>query len=85
MVKILYLEEKFTDEEMARREGDLFNSDHYDIILDEDADVYDKDGNLLLKLRKNVISKDLTRSAVKNYKKAAQKKHENRGASAGPT
>ena len=36
MVKILYLEEKFTDEEMARREGDLFNSDHYDIILDED-------------------------------------------------
>ena len=84
MVKVLYLEEKFTEEEMSRKEGDIFNSDHYDIILDEDADVYDTKGNLLLKLRKNVIAKELTQLAITNYKKAAQKKHENRGASAGP-
>ena len=84
MVRIINLEEKLSEEEMSKREGDLFNSDYYDEIIDEDCDAYDNNGNLIFKLRKGVIAKELTKLAIDNYKKAAQKKHENRGASAGP-
>ena len=84
MVRIINLAEKFSEEEMSKREGDLFNSDYYDEIIDEDCDAYDNNGNLIFKLRKGVIAKELTKLAIDNYKKAAQKKHENRGASAGP-
>ena len=84
MVRIIKLEEKLTEEEMAKREGELFNSDYYDEIINEDCDAYDNNGNILFKLRKAVIDPMLTQLAVDNYKKAAQKKHENRGASAGP-
>ena len=84
MVRIINLAEKLSEEEMSKREGDLFNSDYYDEIIDEDCDAYDNNGNLIFKLRKGVIAKELTKLAIDNYKKAAQKKHENRGASAGP-
>lgn len=73
-----------TDEEIQKREGEYFNEDHYDVIISHDCDVYREDGTLLLKFRKNVIDKNLCRLAENSYKKAAQKKHENRGSSAGP-
>ena len=45
----------------------------------------DDDGSrkLLLRFRKNVIPEELTRIGLENLKKAAMKKHDNRGAAAG--
>ena len=83
MVKILKVDKIMSDEEIASKEGEHFDEKHYHTIVDEDTDVYTKEGKLLMKLRKNVFPKHLTDLALNSYRDAAKKKHENRGASAG--
>ena len=84
MVKKIIVKKIMSDKEIASREGDYFDEDHYKIILNKNADVYTDDGKLLIKFRKNVLDKELGKKTAKLLKKAARKKHENRGASAGP-
>lgn len=84
MVKVIYVDKIMSDSEIAKKEGEYFNEDHYHTIVDEDVDVYRKhDGKLLLKLRKNCLSQENCYNAVDSLRDAAKKKHENRGASAG--
>ena len=73
-----------TDEEIKKREGEYFDESHYNIILNKDTDVYSVDGLLLLKLRKKCLKPQVCKNAVESLRNAAKKKHENRGASAGP-
>jgi hypothetical protein len=78
-----------TDAEMSAKEGEYFNQSHYTPknIIRTDCDVYKDfihEDNLLLKFRKGVISNELCRAAEDSYKKAAKKKHDNRGSSSGP-
>ena len=72
---------------MKNKEGDYFDESHYDSIVDYDCDCYYIDENnnkqLLFKFRKNVIPDSLCKIGIDNLKKAAQKTHDNRGASAG--
>lgn len=86
-VKVLELKPKFSDEYMKSKEGEYFEQDTYDKILKSDCDVYrlDNEGQkkLLLRFRKNVLPKRLTKIGMENLKKAAMKTHDNRGASAG--
>jgi hypothetical protein len=56
----------------------------YHTLVTDDTDVYKENGELLLKFRKGVIPYELCKVAIDSYKKAAMKKHDNRGASAGP-
>ena len=84
MVKKIIVKKIMSDKEIASREGDYFDEDHYKVILNKNADVYTDDGKLLIKFRKNVLDKELGKKTAKLLKKAARKKHENRGASAGP-
>ena len=83
MVKEITVSKIMSDSAIALREGEYFDEDHYNTILDEDTDVYTDDGKLLLKLRKNVIPAKLTDNALTAYRAAAKKTHENRGAAAG--
>ena len=83
MVRKIIVKKKMTDKEIAKREGEYFDSGHYEIILNDDADVYTEDNKLLIKFRKNVLDKDLGTLAAKELRKHARKTHENRGASAG--
>jgi len=80
-----------TDDAIKKKEGEYFPEKHYSLIVRENCDVYcyeDDDETkkkvLLLKFRKNVLDKDLCQIGIKNLKKAAMKKHDNRGAAAGP-
>ena len=86
-VKQLFVEKKLTDDYIKKKEGDYFDEKHYDKIINYNCDVYYYDENnkkkILLKLRKNVIPKHLCKIGIENLKKAAQKTHDNRGASAG--
>jgi hypothetical protein len=75
---------KYTDDEMQNMEGEHFDRSEYDTILTHDADIYKPDGSLLLRFRKGVIPKKLTDNAVESFRLVAMKKHDNRGASAGP-
>ena len=59
MVKTIYVSKIMTDDEIQSKEGEHFDEKHYELILDEDADVFTDEGKLLLKLRKNVLSKKI--------------------------
>jgi hypothetical protein len=86
-VKTIIVDPKYSDEYMKSKEGEYFEEKDYDTIVKSDCDVYRKtpEGELilLLKYRKNVLSKNLTEKGMANLKKAAMKTHDNRGASAG--
>ena len=86
-VKEYIVTKKFTDNYMKKKEAHYFDEKIFDIILNEDADVYYYDENnnkkILLKFRKNVIPVDFSDKAFDSFHKASLIKHENRGASAG--
>lgn len=84
MTKKYVLDKKISDSDISKYEGEYFDTDSLDIIIDEDADVYTSDNKLLFKLRKNVISKESCTSAIESFRVHSQQKHDNRGASAGP-
>ena len=82
-MKKIIVSKIMSDKEIADKEGDTFNEDHYHTIINENTDVYKEDGTLLLKLRKKVFSDEMCNKGVDAFVKASKKKHENRGASAG--
>ena len=86
-IRKIFVRPKFSDEHMKSKEGEYFDEDHYDEIVNRDCDCYriDEDDNykLLFKLRKKVIPDKLCKIGIDNLKKAAMKSHDNRGASAG--
>lgn len=84
MVEKIIVKKIMSDVDIKKREGEYFDESHYDLILNKDADVYTDDGLLLLKLRKKCLSNTECRNAVDSLRDASRKKHENRGASAGP-
>jgi hypothetical protein len=84
MIKKIVVSKLMSDSEIAQCEGDYFFENSYKYIINSNCDVYTDTGKLLLKFRKGVIPDHLCEVAVDSYKKAAMKRHENRGASAGP-
>ena len=86
-VKIYEIKPKMSDNEISHLEGSYFSENDFDIIIDEDADVYrlDEKGHkhLLLKIRKNVINKRVCRKTFLALEEEAKKPHTNRGAAAG--
>ena len=83
-VAILKINPILSNNEIEEREGEYFNESHYSKIIVKDTDVYKSDGTLLLKFRKSVIPKDICQNAMKSLRKISMKKHDNRGAPAGP-
>ena len=86
-VKVFFVKKILTDTEIEDKEGEYFNQKHYNTVINYNADCYrlDDDGKkfLLLKFRKGVIPSNLCTTGMECLKKAAQKTHDNRGASAG--
>lgn len=76
-----------SDIDVQEREGEYFPEKFYKgekkYIVKNDVDIYTEKGDLLLKFRKNVISKKFTDNALVSFLEASKKKHENRGAAAG--
>ena len=83
MVKQITVKKIISDKEISNFEGEYFSENYYNLILDENIDVYKENGEILLKLRKKIIPEKVCIEAVNSYRDAAKKRHENRGASAG--
>ena len=86
--KIRQLEVKkiMTDEEVKKREGEFFKEKDFQEIVDENCDVYFRDGKkkfVLARFRKNVIPESLSSIALEELEESSKKKHDNRGAAAG--
>ena len=80
----LNLKDSLEDDEVAKLAGVMLAEDAYDVLIDEDADVYKPNGEVLLKFRKNVLPRALVPSAYRSLKGAAQQTT-NRGVAAGAT
>ena len=71
-----------TDEEIDGKEGTYFDEKGC-LIIKHDADIYDTEGNLLAKFRKNVFPKTVVELGWESFHKAAGASR-SRGAAAGP-
>lgn len=84
---VYYLNPIISDKKIADLEGHYFPEETFPIIVKSNVDVYRLDENgkehLLLKLRKKVIPKKLTKNGFQALEKEAAKVHYNRGAAAG--
>jgi hypothetical protein len=72
-VNIYVLQKKYTDAETEKLKGSFIQPHMIDIIIQEDSDVYNESGELLLKFRKQVISKDKQDSFYNAINKHANK------------
>ena len=55
MVKIYKLKKKIPDSKIDKLGNTFVKPNHIDLIIDHDADVYNEDGKILLKFRKNKL------------------------------
>ena len=81
-MKEVYLSYRADNAETADLAGRLLGPDSYDILVDEDCDVYKPDGSVLLKYRKGVIPLAVCLQAVPVLRKATRPT-KNRGVAAG--
>jgi hypothetical protein len=85
-IKVIIVEKKLSDDYMKSKEGEYFDTNHYDTIVRKNCDVYhyvDNKRKVLLKFRKAVIPERLCQIGLECLKEAAKKTHDNRGAAAG--
>ena len=82
-VTIYYVDKDYGDDKLEKvMDKKLKRSDIKDFIHD-DADVYTKEGKLLLRFRKNKLSKEMTDEFYENVINFAVKKTANRGSASG--
>jgi hypothetical protein len=81
-MKVIRLTKELRDEDVDKLAGELAGEDSYDILVDEDCDVYKPNGEVLLRFRKNVIPPELCAAAFRPLEVAA-KPTDNRGLAGG--
>lgn len=57
-MKEIHVEKLITDEKMKKYQNTFIRPNQIKMIIDEDADVYTTDGRLLLRFRKNTLTKE---------------------------
>ena len=79
----IIVDKDFPDERLEDLMGSKFKPQHMSFLLREDADVYTKDGQLLLRFRKNVLSTAHIDTFYDNVITHALKKTQTRGTTSG--
>jgi hypothetical protein len=82
VLKII-VEKDFPDERLEVLQGSKFKKEHMSFLLQEDADVYTKDGKLLLRFRKAVLPAKHVELFYDNVISHALKKTRTRGTTSG--
>lgn len=72
-----------TDDETAACKGKFMEEKNYPVVLKDDADVYTEDGELLLRFRKDVLSKAAIDDAYDALKEFVKKTTTDRGVASG--
>ena len=62
------LKKQLTDEQAEKLKGKYLDSKSYDLLITEDADGYDVNGNLLFRFRKNAIPLETLMLGVNSFK-----------------
>ena len=72
-----------SDEETHALKGKFLEEKHFPVILKEDADVIDEEGNLVLRFRKDVLSKEKLADTYDSLKEFMKKTTTDRGTASG--
>lgn len=67
-MKTYKLKKQLTDEQAEKLKGKYLNDNNYDLLITEDADGYDINGNLLFRFRKNAIPLETLMLGVNSFK-----------------
>lgn len=67
-MKTYNLKKQLTDEQTEKLKGKFLNDKNYDLLITEDADGYDINGNLLFRFRKNAIPLETLMLGVNSFK-----------------
>ena len=67
-MKTYKLKKQLTDEQAEKLKGKYLNGNNYDLLIIEDADGYDLNGNLLFSFRKNAIPMETLMLGVNSFK-----------------
>jgi hypothetical protein len=67
-MKTYKLKKQLTDEQAEKLKGKYLNGNNYDLLITEDADGYDLNGNLLFSFRKNAIPMETLMLGVNSFK-----------------
>lgn len=67
-MKTYNLKKQLTDEQTEKLKGKYLNDKNYDLLITEDADGYDINGNLLFRFRKNAIPLETLMLGVNSFK-----------------
>jgi hypothetical protein len=62
------LKKQLTDEQTEKLKGKYLNENNYDLLITEDADGYDVNGNLLFRFRKNAMPLETLMLGVNSFK-----------------
>lgn len=79
MIKKILVNKVLSNDELEELIGTQLPNGYFKMVLCEDCDVYTDEGDILLKLRKNVFSKELIDDAYTNIIKHAKNKTSTRG------
>ena len=80
---IYIVDKNINDEKMTNYETKTINNSMIDLIIKEDADIYNKDNILLAKFRKKVMNPNKIKSFYDNVIDFAMNKTSNRGSTSG--
>jgi len=78
-----YVDKDFDNNKLTKILNTKLHRKQINFIIDHDADVYTKEGKLLLKFRKNILNANKVENFYKNVISFAQKKTSNRGSASG--
>lgn len=82
-VNVYHVDKNISDEKMDKLQNTFVTKDQIDFIIKEDSDVYDANGNLLLRFRKNKLTKKHVDDFYVNVIDFAKKVSTNRGSASG--
>jgi hypothetical protein len=82
-ITVYYVDKDFDDKKMEQKLDKKLKRNDIEIILDHDADVFTKDGKLLIRFRKNKLNKQNIEDFYTNVIGFAKNKTQNRGSATG--
>lgn len=82
-IMVYVVDKDCSDADMEKKLGKFCNAKNYSFIIDHDADVYTKEGKLLLRFRKNVLPQKHVDAAFENLISFAKQKTSTRGTTSG--
>ena len=82
-IDVYHVDKNISDEKMEKLKNTFVKRDQIDLFIKSDADIYDANGNMLLRFRKNKLTKNAVDEFYDNVIDFAKKKSTNRGSASG--